>query len=164
MFGKELVLFSLTKSRTWLFVLPLEIVNCSNYDLLLEMEMVDAVALLKHHGKTPDELSLRANSIKSSRTLVTDVLPHVKKDHDDPHRTLHEIFSEVDRCFRSQDVHHTPDLVLNLPIVHSTIIIDVQPSTKKIPPPVMKKSEKTRQLIQRLGLMSLSSSSKVTEV
>lgn len=155
--------------------------------------MVDAVTFIDYPGKTPEELSFPVNQRLNSqwcyehstetipdshikhRPSFADVLSNPTKDHEhsiasnspeELHRTLHEIFSDVDPCFRSQDVH-TPDLVLNLPIVHSTIIIDVQPSIepkKKIPPPVMKKSEKTRQLIQRLGLMSLSASPKVTEV
>lgn len=135
--------------------------------MILEMEMVDAVALLDHHGKTSEEFSLdkridsqghlKLPSCSSSSRVIYDVLPNSKKVHEhstspeELNRTLHEIFSDI----------HTPDLVLNLPIVHSTIIIDVK---KKIPPPVMKKSEKTMQLIQRLGLVSLSASSKVTEV
>ncbi len=76
----------------------------------------------------------------------------------------------------SQQEIDAPDLVLNLPIsksfdehipiVHSTIIIDLE--RKKIPPPIMKKPEKTMQLIKRLGLqqhsISISGSSKATEV
>lgn len=180
----------------------------NNHLIFLEMEMVDAVAFLDYHGKTPEELSFgihqkislekRINShwwfghlaetnlsglipdsciklpskyigyFSSSSSInppppqvvsrtIYDVLPNSTKVHEhstspeDFNRTLHEIFSDID----------PPDLVLNLPIVHSTIIIDVK---KKIPPPVMKKSEKTMQFIQRLGLGSLSASSKVTEV
>ncbi len=96
-------------------------------------------------------------------------------------RTLREVLSDI-----QQEVD-TPDLVLNLPIItprssksldehipiiHSTIIIDLKPSSsseqKKIPPPVMKKPEKTMQLMKRLGLyqqpISISGSSKATEV
>jgi hypothetical protein len=106
-------------------------------------------------------------------------------------RTLREVLSGIEKChvqcFHSniQQEIDAPDLVLNLPIItprssksldehipiiHSTIIIDLQPppssssEQKKIPPPVMKKPEKTMQLMKRLGLYSISGSSKATEV
>ncbi len=88
------------------------------------------------------------------------------------------------QCFRSslQSDTDAPDLVLNLPItpppskplpfVHSTIILDVNSSlperNKLPPPPIMKKPQRTIQLIQRLAFqshsISISRSSKATEV
>ncbi len=94
-------------------------------------------------------------------------------------RTVEECHAE---CFHSipssntQQETDAPDLVLNLPIstgfitppssksldeqpstiLHSTIIIDLKPS-ERIPPPIMKKPEKTLQLIKRLGLTETSS-------
>ena len=116
----------------------------------------------------------------------------------DINKTLREVLSGIEechaQCFRANNQQETdaPDLVLNLPIstglitprssksldehipiVHSTIIIDLKPSPslerKKIPPPIMKKPEKTMQLMKRLGLyqpqsISISGSSKATEV
>jgi len=95
--------------------------------------------------------------------------------------TLREVLSkechaQFFRSKLSQQEIDAPDLVLNLPIsksldehipiVHSTIIIDLE--RKKNPPPIMKKPEKTMQLIKRLGLqqhsISISGSSKATEV
>jgi hypothetical protein len=93
-------------------------------------------------------------------------------------RTVEECHAE---CFRSipsantQPETDAPDLVLNLPIstglitppasksldehpssiLHSTIIIDLKP--ERIPPPIMKKPEKTLELIHRLGLTETSS-------
>ena len=163
MFGKQSFAFS---RMAFVFSFEIELSSMMNNHLII-LEM-DAVAFLDYHGKTPEELSFgidqkislkkRINPSQVASRTVYDVLPNSMKVYEhstspeDLNRTLHDIFSDVD----------PPDLVLNLPVVHSTIIIDV--NKKKIPPPVMKKTEKTMQLIQRLGLVSLSASSKVTEV
>jgi hypothetical protein len=96
-------------------------------------------------------------------------------------QTVEECHAE---CFRTipssntQQETDAPDLVLNLPIstgfitppssksldehpssiLHSTIIIDLKPANcERIPPPIMKKPEKTLELIKRLGLTETSS-------
>jgi hypothetical protein len=155
-----------------------------------QSELIPDASKFNHHDSPPPNLP----SVSTTPTRSIDV--QSTKDHQhsaspsEIDRTLREVLSGIEKChvqcFHSntqQDID-APDLVLNLPIItprssksldehipiiHSTIIIDLQPSSsppkqKKIPPPVMKKPEKTIELMKRLGLYTVHGSSRATEV